>query len=280
MTKKPLKLNHQAQSPSLNRAARAGRPTEDEKLLASPRPEQIVFTHTDPWRVLRISGEFVEGFDALAELGDSAVTIFGSARVRPGDPMYEAAEETARLLGEAGFAIITGGGPGIMEAGNRGARAAGAKSIGLNIELPFEQGVNPYVDIAVEFRYFFVRKTMFVKYAQAFVIFPGGFGTMDELFESLTLIQTGKVQNFPIILFGTAYWAGLLDWLRTTMLAEGKIAPADLALLVLTDSPAEICNIVVQSVQGQRERPAEQAARDATREALESPDDRSFDMSE
>ena len=268
MAEKRGKTERRAKNPSLNRAARTGRSTEDEKLLASPSPEQVVFTHTDPWRVLRITGEFVEGFDALAELADKGVTIFGSARVRPGDPMYAAAEETARLLGEAGFAIITGGGPGIMEAGNRGARAAGARSIGLNIELPFEQGTNPYVDIAVEFRYFFVRKTMFVKYAQAFVIFPGGFGTMDELFESLTLIQTGKVQNFPVILFGSAYWSGLLDWLRTTMLVEGKIAAADLDLLVVTDSPVEVRDLIVGCVRTQHGRAAEHDAREATRQAL------------
>jgi uncharacterized protein (TIGR00730 family) len=268
MTKEPHKSNRRVASPSLNRAARTGRSTEDEQLLASPSPEQVVFTHTDPWRVLRITGEFVEGFDALAELGNKGVTIFGSARLRQGDPMYAAAEETARLLGEAGFAIITGGGPGIMEAGNRGARAAGAKSVGLNIELPFEQGTNAYVDIAVEFRYFFVRKTMFVKYAQAFVIFPGGFGTMDELFESLTLIQTGKIQNFPVILFGSAYWSGLIDWLRTTMLPEGKIAAADLDLLVLTDSPTEVRDMIVECARQQGWRPAEEEARKATRQAL------------
>ncbi|MFN8480407.1 MAG: TIGR00730 family Rossman fold protein [Kouleothrix sp.] len=252
---------------SLNRAVISGKPTEDERLLATPHTP-LDFTHSDPWRVLRIMGEFVEGFDALAGLGD-AVTLFGSARVREGDAMYSAAEETARLLGEAGLTIITGGGPGIMEAGNRGARAAGVKSVGLNIELPFEQGVNPFVDIAIEFRYFFVRKTMFVKYAQAFVIFPGGFGTMDELFEALTLIQTGKVQNFPVILFGSAYWQGLIDWLRTTMLAEGKIAEADLNLLVLCDSPAEVRDMVMQSLREQRWRTEhEAAARDVTRQVL------------
>ena len=260
--------NRGAESPSLNRAARSGKPTEDERLLATPRPEQTLFIHTDPWRVLRIMGEFVEGFDALAELGQ-AVTVFGSARVRPGDPMYAAAEELAGLLGAAGFAIITGGGPGIMEAANRGARAVGARSVGLNIELPFEQGINQYVDIAIEFRYFFVRKTMFVKYAQAFVIFPGGFGTMDELFEALTLIQTGKVQNFPVILYGSSYWSGLVDWLRATMLAEGKIAPADLDLLVISDSLEEVRDLIVKSVREQGWRPQqEQEAREVTRRAL------------
>ena len=252
---------------SLNRAVISGKPTEDERLLASPRTRHD-FTHSDPWRVFRIMGEFVEGFDALAGLGD-AVTIFGSARIKPGDPMYQAAEQTARLLGEAGLTIITGGGPGIMEAGNRGARQAGVKSVGLNIELPFEQGVNPSVDIAIEFRYFFVRKMMFIKYAQAFVIFPGGFGTMDELFEALTLIQTGKVQNFPLILFGSAYWQGLIDWLRTTMLAGGKIAEPDLDLLVLCDSPEAVRDMIVKSLHEQRWRSEhEAAARAVTRQVM------------
>jgi uncharacterized protein (TIGR00730 family) len=271
MPKKPRnspRANRRTEDPSLNRAARSGKPTEDEQLLAAPRPEQAQFTHTDPWRVLRIMGEFVEGFDALAELGQ-AVTIFGSARVRPGDPMYQAAEDLACLLGEAGFAIITGGGPGIMEAGNRGARTAGAKSVGLNIELSFEQGVNQFVDLGIEFSYFFVRKTMFVKYAQAFVIFPGGFGTLDELFEALTLIQTGKVQNFPVILFNSAYWRGLIDWLRTTLLIEGKIAAADLDLLIVADTPEQVRDLVIQSLKERRWRSEQEAgAREATRRAF------------
>lgn len=231
--------------PSLSRSARAGVPTEDEQLLESPAAAPVPdFTRSDPWRVFRIMGEFVEGFDTLAKVGP-AVSVFGSARVPPGHPQYEAAETTARLLAEAGFAVITGGGPGIMEAANKGAREAGGVSIGCNIELPFEQGTNPYVEIAVHFRYFFVRKTMFVKYAEAFIIFPGGFGTLDELFEALTLIQTGKVRNFPVILFGSDYWRGLLAWIRDTMLAEGKISPEDVDLLVVTDSPAEAVRIVV-----------------------------------
>ena len=253
---------------SINRAARSGRPTEDEQLLSTPLPQEKLFTHTDPWRVMRIMGEFVQGFDDLAELGPS-VSIFGSARVKEGDPQYDQAIEVARLLGEAGFSIITGGGPGIMEAGNRGAQAAGVQSIGLNIELPFEQGGNPFVDIAINFRYFFVRKTMFMKYAQAFVIFPGGFGTMDELFEALTLIQTGKVQNFPVILMDSAYWQGLLDWLRGTMLPQAKISAADLDLLIVTDSPAAVRDMIVRSTQGQPWRTEqEQGAREATRAAL------------
>jgi uncharacterized protein (TIGR00730 family) len=222
--------------------------TEDERLL-SRRPEGTRasdFIHTDPWRVFRIMGEFVEGFDALATLGP-AVSIFGSARILPDDPMYAAAEETARRLAELGFAVITGGGPGIMEAANKGAREGGGESVGCNIELPFEQGMNAYVTKAINFRYFFVRKTMFVKYAEGFIIFPGGFGTMDELFEALTLIQTGKVRHFPVVLFGTAYWKGLLDWMRDTMLAEGKISQGDLDWLVVTDSPEETVRVILEA---------------------------------
>ncbi|MDQ3855444.1 MAG: TIGR00730 family Rossman fold protein [Chloroflexota bacterium] len=212
--------------------------------MRSPRAAGLQdFTTADPWRVLRIMAEFVQGFDTLAHVGP-AVTVFGSARVEPGDAMYEQAREVGRQLAEDGFAIITGGGPGLMEAANRGAREGGGESIGCNIELPFEQGTNPYVTTAITFRYFFVRKMMFVKYAEAFIIFPGGFGTMDELFEALTLIQTGKIQNFPIILVGSAYWQGMLDWIRSTMLAEGKISAEDLDLLMVTDSPEEVCRVV------------------------------------
>jgi uncharacterized protein (TIGR00730 family) len=236
----------QPPDPSLNRASRLGAPTEDEQFLESPTgtPKSFDFTRSDPWRVFRIMGEFVEGFDTLANVGP-AVTIFGSARVPPDHPQYTAAVATARLISEAGFAVITGGGPGIMEAANRGAKEAGGVSIGCNIELPFEQGTNPYVEVAINFRYFFVRKTMFVKYAEAFIIFPGGFGTLDELFEALTLIQTGKVRNFPVILFGSEYWRGLVDWIRGVMLEEGKISADDLQLLVVTDDPEEAVRIIV-----------------------------------
>ena len=229
--------------------------TQDEQLFTSPAysaeeeesaAKRPSFTESDPWRVLRIMGEFTEGFDTLASIGP-AVSIFGSARVGSDSRQYQSAVDVARLLGDAGFTIITGGGPGIMEAGNRGAQKANAPSVGLNVELPFEQGTNPYVDLPLEFRYFFVRKTMFVKYAQGFVIFPGGFGTMDELFESLTLIQTGKVRNFPVILFDSSYWQGLLEWLKDTMLHEGKIAKVDLDLLIVTDSPEEVRDIMVRS---------------------------------
>ena len=233
---------------SLNLAQKLGKPTEDEVLLtrqAPPQAEAAAFTSTDPWRVLRITSEFVDGFDTLAHV-DRAVTIFGSARVTPDSPQYQAAVEVARRLAQAGFAIVTGGGPGIMEAANKGAVEGGAESIGCNIELPFEQGTNPYVRLAINFRYFFVRKTMFLKYSEAFVIFPGGFGTMDELFEALTLIQTGKVKNFPVVLFDTHYWGGLVAWLKDTMLPDGKISPADLDLLYLTDDPDEAAALIVQ----------------------------------
>ncbi|MCP5096174.1 MAG: TIGR00730 family Rossman fold protein [Chloroflexi bacterium] len=229
----------------INRAARTNKPTEDEKLLTAPHTQPVPFTQTDTWRVMRIMGEFVEGFESLAEMGP-AVTIFGSARTKPGEVQYETAVSVAKHLGEAGYAIITGGGPGIMEAGNKGARAADAYSVGLNIELPFEQHLNPWVDLSVDFRYFFARKTMLVKYAQAFVILPGGFGTMDELFEALTLIQTGKVQNFPVVLVGKSYWQGLLDWLRNTMAKEGKINHTDIDLMYVTDDPADVVAHIIR----------------------------------
>jgi hypothetical protein len=188
-------------------------------------------------------GEFVEGFDTLSDVY-SAVTIFGSARTEPADPYYLKAIETARLLAKEGFPIITGGGPGIMEAANRGAQEGNGLSIGCNIELPFEQALNAYVERAVNFRYFFVRKTMFVKYSTAFIVFPGGYGTLDELFEALTLIQTGKVRNFPVVLFGADYWAGLVDWMRDRVAGEGKISTTDLDLFQVTDSPADVVTII------------------------------------
>jgi len=225
------------------------RQTEDERFLQAA-VEQLeespaVAVGRESWRVFRIMGEFVEGFEELNRLGP-AVTIFGSARSKPDNPLYEQCVRTARLLGEAGFTIITGGGPGMMEAANKGARDAGVCSVGLNIELPFEQDVNAYADLKIHFRYFFVRKTMFVKYAQAFVIFPGGFGTLDELFESLTLIQTRKIKHFPVILFGSEYWGGLLDWLRNTTEVAGNISPGDLELFKITDSPEEAVDHVVK----------------------------------
>jgi hypothetical protein len=218
--------------------------TQDEQLLESPRPDE--FTHTDPWRVFRIMGEFVEGFDELASLS-RGIAIFGSARTKPDDPDYHAAQETAALFAAQGFAVITGGGPGIMEAANRGAFEAGGLSIGCNIELPFEQRPNQYQTLSLTFKYFFVRKMMFVKYSLGFVIFPGGFGTLDELFEALTLIQTKKIRNFPVVLFGSKYWSGMLDWLRDVVLPGGKVANLDLDLFHVTDSPAEVVEIVNRS---------------------------------
>jgi len=243
----PLVAKGQA-NPSLNANLRLGRTTEDESLLARPElqaPEALDFTHTDPWRVFRIMGEFVHGIDTLAHIGP-AVCLFGSARTKADDPDYLAAVELGRMLSEAGLAVITGGGPGIMEAANKGAAQGPSESVGCSIELPHEQGSNKYVQVAVNFRYFFVRKTMFMKYAEGFVIFPGGYGTMDELFEALTLIQTGKVRNFPIVLFNSAYWGGLVDWVRTTMLPSGKVTLADIALLRVTDSPAEACEWILE----------------------------------
>jgi uncharacterized protein (TIGR00730 family) len=220
------------------------KPTQDEQLLESPRADE--FTHTDPWRVFRIMGEFVEGFDELATL-NRGISIFGSARSKPDDPDYKAAQETAALLAAEGYAVITGGGPGIMEAANRGAFDAGGISVGCNIELPFEQRPNPYQTKSLTFKYFFVRKMMFVKYSLGFIIFPGGFGTFDELFEALTLIQTRKIRNFPIILFDSRYWAGLLNWLHDVVLAEGKIGEIDFDMIHVTDSPAEVVEIVTRS---------------------------------
>ncbi len=227
--------------------------TEDEKLLQAPSSSEEDYTKTDPWRVMRITAEFVEGMDALASV-TRGVSVFGSARTSPDDPMYQAAEETGRLLAEAGFTVVTGAGPGVMEAANRGAKEGGGRSVGCNIELPFEQGANPYVDTLVNFRYFFVRKTMFVKYSNAFVIFPGGFGTLDEMFEAITLIQTGKIYQFPVILFGRAYWAGLVRWLQSRVLVERKISAGDLDLLILTDDPREVVQTIAQAYPAQERK--------------------------
>lgn len=218
--------------------------TQDEQLLESPRGED--FTHTDTWRVFRIMGEFVQGFDELASL-TRGISIFGSARTPPTDPYYKVAQHTAGLLAREGFAVITGGGPGIMEAANRGAFEAGGISVGCNIEVPFEQNPNQYLTRSVTFRYFFVRKMMFVKYSLGFVIFPGGFGTLDELFEALTLIQTGKIRNFPVVMVGSKYWEKLLSWVSDCALKEGKVSEQDLKLLHVTDSPEEVVQIVVNS---------------------------------
>src|SRR5688572_2034350 len=235
-----------ARAPGRERPTREGGRTDDQKLLMPQPYADISFLESDAWRSLRIMGEFIEGFDALARLGP-AVSIFGSARTSRGDRSYRQARRLGRRLAEEGFTVITGGGGGIMEAANRGAREADGVSVGLAIDLPHEQHVNEYVDIAVYHRYFFVRKTMFVKYAQAFVIFPGGFGTLDELFESLTLVQTGKIDHFPILLVGTDYWQGLVDWLRGPLVRERKIDPHDMDLLRISDDMHEIVDHITSA---------------------------------
>jgi len=234
-----LKRRRQAQETS----------TTDQRLLDSRGPSDWV--HQDPWRVMRIQAEFVEGFGALAELGP-AIAVFGSARTPPDHPTDELAEETGRKLVGAGFAVITGGGPGAMEAANKGASEAGGVSVGLGIELPFESGLNSWVDKGINFRYFFARKTMFVKYSQGFIVLPGGIGTLDELFEALTLSQTRKVTRFPIVLVGVDYWQGLLAWLRDTVLADGKVTQADLDMLTLTDDVDEAVAMMVAARNGDR----------------------------
>ncbi|HEY7590640.1 MAG TPA: TIGR00730 family Rossman fold protein [Candidatus Limnocylindrales bacterium] len=237
-------------------ATRRAQRTEDQRLLE--RPAAPDFLDADPWRVLRILSEFVEGFDALAAVGP-AVTVFGSARMKESHRYYKLARELGQMLGRQGYAVITGGGPGIMEAANRGCHEVGGLSVGCNIELPMEQGLNPYVDLGVEFRYFFARKVMFVKYADAFVILPGGFGTLDELFEALTLIQTKKVEHFPVILMGAEYWRGLIDWIRAELLESATINPEDADLLRVTDDPAEACEIINAYVTERRAKAADSA---------------------
>ena len=226
----------------------------DKALLERNAIEELSH-HADPWRVLRILSEFVEGFDALGDVGP-AVTVFGSARTLPDDPYYAAGRALGGALARRGFAVITGGGPGMMEAVNRGCKEAGGLSVGCNIELPHEQELNAYVDLGVEFRYFFVRKNMFVKYARGFVIFPGGLGTLDELFESLTLAQTGKIEHFPIVLFGTPYWSGLLDWMREVVLKTGAISPEDFDLVTLTDDPEEAAELATKPLPVELDQPS------------------------
>lgn len=238
--------------PVLRRHDQVQAGTTDQRLLDSEGPSEWV--HTDPWRVMRIQSEFVEGFGALAELGP-AVSVFGSARTPRDSHEYDAGVRIGRALVDAGFAVITGGGPGAMEAANKGANEAGGTSVGLGIELPFEQGMNDYVNLGVDFRYFFVRKTCFVKYARGFVVLPGGLGTLDELFEALTLVQTRKVTRFPIVLFGTAYWSGLVDWLRDTVIAEGKASMHDLELFHLSDDVDEAIALVTKEVGIQGDAP-------------------------
>jgi uncharacterized protein (TIGR00730 family) len=237
----------------------------DKTLLERSAIEELAH-HADPWRVLRILSEFVEGFDALNDVGP-AITVFGSARTKPDDPYYAYGRTLGASLAKRGFAVITGGGPGIMEAVNRGCHEAGGLSVGCNIELPREQELNAYVDLGVEFRYFFVRKNMFVKYARGFVIFPGGLGTLDELFESLTLAQTGKIEHFPIVLFGTSYWKGLLDWMRAVVLRHGAMSEEDFDLVTLTDDPEEAAEMATRplpvEIDGARE-PIDEAKAEAT----------------
>ena len=230
------------QGPATLRGKHIPKTTTDQRLLDWRGPSDWV--HTDPWRVLRIQAEFVEGFGLLAELG-KAVSVFGSARTARDSAEYACAEQIGARLAKAGYAVITGGGPGVMEAANKGATSVGGVSVGLGIELPMEQGINEYVEIGLEFRYFFVRKTVFVKYSQAFVVLPGGFGTLDELFEAVTLVQTGKITKFPIVLVGSSYWSGLLSWLRDVVSEEGKISAADLDLLSVADDPDEVVRIIL-----------------------------------
>jgi uncharacterized protein (TIGR00730 family) len=237
--------------PVLLRRSQVKAGTTDQRLLDSRGPSDWV--HTDPWRVLRIQSEFVEGFGLLAEL-PAAVSVFGSARTPSDHPEYAAARQLGGALARAGFAVITGGGPGTMEAVNRGASEAGGVSVGLGIELPFEQRLNDWVDVGINFRYFFARKTMFVKYAQAFVIMPGGFGTLDEMFEALTLVQTQKVTRFPVILFGSQYWSGLVAWLRDSVLPGGKINPADLDLMHVVDDVDAAVAIIVEAEQARSQQ--------------------------
>ncbi|WP_448620968.1 LOG family protein [Geodermatophilus sp. URMC 65] len=254
MTTTPEPANARKPRPTRHRGPvmlRGGEPdprlqgtTTDARLLDRRGPTDWV--HTDPWRVLRIQSEFVEGFGLLAEL-PRAVSVFGSARTPQDSPHYASGVAIGAALAEAGYAVITGGGPGAMEAANRGASEAGGLSVGLGIELPFEQELNEWVDVGIAFRYFFVRKTMFVKYAQAFVILPGGFGTLDELFEALTLVQTRKVTRFPVVLFGSEYWSGLVDWLRTTMVPAATIKDTDLDLFTVTDDVDEVVRIVQEA---------------------------------
>jgi uncharacterized protein (TIGR00730 family) len=240
-------FKEQRLGPVVRRRSRIQRGTMDQHLLDT-RDRAAEYVHEDPWRVLRMQAEFVEGFGALAEVGP-AISVFGSARTAVDAPEYATGVRLGRALAEAGFAVITGGGPGAMEAANKGALEAGGLSVGLGIELPFEQGLNRYVDLGVNFRYFFVRKTCFVKYSQGFVVLPGGLGTMDELFEALTLVQTGKVTRFPIVLYGSEYWSGLLDWLRKSVIAGGKASEADLGLFHVTDDVQEAVRLVTKETE-------------------------------
>lgn len=251
-----VESDHLVSNPTINRSVYQGRPTDDKILLNWSREDRelaAAFTHTDPWRIMRMQGEFVEGFDALAELGP-AISIFGSARVGRDSPYFVAARETGRRLAEVGFTVMTGGGPGIMEAANKGAQSVNGRSCGLSIDLPMESASNQFIDrkYNLSFRYFFVRKVMFIRYAQGYVFLPGGVGTLDELFEALTLIQTQKIHPFPIYLMGKSYWEGLIEWIKNTMLAHGCISPEDLDLFHVTDDPEEVANGIERHYQKHR----------------------------
>jgi uncharacterized protein (TIGR00730 family) len=247
-------VRSKSKGPVLQRRDQVDAGTTDQRLLDSRGPSDWV--HTDPWRVLRIQAEFIEGFGALAELGP-AISVFGSARTPADHPAYAMGEEVGRKLAESGFAVITGGGPGVMEAVNKGASEAGGISVGLGIELPWESELNPWVDVGINFRYFFARKTMFVKYSQGYIALPGGLGTLDELFEAMTLVQTQKITSFPIVLLGVKEWSGLLDWMGEAMLADGRIKQADLDSILVTDDVDEAIARMVEarSVEGAGERP-------------------------
>ena len=251
MTSTPKPPHHTVDAPVQPEMRNRTRPrkTADQNLLSwthEDRAEAAAFTHNDPWRVLRILGEFVAGFDALAEIGPG-ISIFGSARVPEDDPLYQQVQELGRLLGEAGVTVITGGGPGVMEAANRGAYDADGESVGVGIELPFESGLNQYVNVGLVFRYFFVRKVMFVKYAAGFVFFPGGFGTLDELFEVITLIQTGRMDHVPIVLFGSGHWNGLVSWIDEVLIRDGRISPNDTSIYTITDDIEEAARIMIDA---------------------------------
>ncbi len=238
----PLGQRRTLRGPMLLRTEGEQTSTYDQRLLESGADHE--WQHADPWRVLRIQGEFVAGFDALSKM-PKAVTVFGSARSKEDDPNYQLGVDLAKALVAAEYAVVTGGGPGVMEAANRGAYEAGGMSVGLGIELPFEQGLNEYVDLGLNFRYFFARKTMFLKYSQAFVCLPGGMGTMDEFFEVLCMVQTGKVTNYPIVLMGSEFWSGLVGWMRNTLVEGGFINAQDMDLFLITDSVDEAVEHIV-----------------------------------
>lgn len=261
--------------PVLLRGSQIPSSTTDARLLA--RPGQADWLHADPWRVLRIQAEFVEGFGALAELG-RAISVFGSARTKPEESAYAVAEQVGAGLARAGYAVITGGGPGMMEAANKGAHEVGGVSVGLGIELPHEQGMNEYVDLGVHFRYFFARKTMFLKYSDGFVVMPGGFGTLDELFEAITLVQTSKVSHFPIVLVDSGFWGGLVDWVKAVLVERGVISPADVELIHVVDTAQEAVEAVVSRAKSMRAAEAAASAQSSSSPSASSGEDPGADL--